>query len=660
VAYLHPVRLTFAGQFQADVSTVNNDVRHFDDTAFAPSWQELQTNENLNGWWNPTGSGAFRLVGCTVTAATDGTPSGSDNDRVIRAVVTGAGDRSAGKLVDIDPQWQLASTPWGLAVRLLRTDGRELLRGEYRPHAFRDLWFSRLSTQGGDAAASSTFQSVLEDVVFNEEAISDSPALRALQEVTADDRLSIRLTTFGYDGDAASPTFTIGTLVGTIGPYLLGEPESYIRGRRFAPASGFSSYGAATTYFSGLVQETGHEATLLLDLSNALTISDRLGTALSIGQLHVGVLRDEGITENTPVGPEEFMSLAEITYAAPRWLQATGGVIAVPLDADQGQAVASHPLALVNQQPYNPGGSGQVGSLGVVAIRETAGGLFVGAEPGVLRLDPSSDPADGPARATVTLTATRYGAPLDEVSVEVRQLGCIPAQGAGTVPGAPDVSGIAVPDIGVPVNAFSVEPADVPITGGTGMFEVRAVDPGNPRGYLDGQLYLVGYRLPGQPNASRHPFDVVVAHVRDARDPLPEPTWDDVKPILAKYSNLYPIMSQGFIDLCDEEAVKGNRDLLLLAFNAEETDPNHMPVTRDLSEAKRLTVIRWLTSLPTAQAGTNKPLRSRMAAGAVRPSTPLPRPDAAPAPSAVGDLPFDSKERFAKGFLDPPSTRADA
>ena len=42
-------------------------------------------------------------------------------------------------------------------------------------------------------------------------------------------------------------------MIGTIGPYLDGEPESYVLGRRFAPASGFSSYGAAITYFSGLV-----------------------------------------------------------------------------------------------------------------------------------------------------------------------------------------------------------------------------------------------------------------------------------------------------------------------------------------------------------------------------------------------------------------------
>ena len=67
MSYLSQLRLVFHGRFQADVSTVNNDVRHYDNRAFVDAYQQPQTAEALNGWWNPEGSGAFRLSDCTVT-----------------------------------------------------------------------------------------------------------------------------------------------------------------------------------------------------------------------------------------------------------------------------------------------------------------------------------------------------------------------------------------------------------------------------------------------------------------------------------------------------------------------------------------------------------------------------------------------------------------
>jgi hypothetical protein len=43
MSYLSNTRLIFTGRFQADVSTVNNDVRHFDDASFDKVFQEFQT-----------------------------------------------------------------------------------------------------------------------------------------------------------------------------------------------------------------------------------------------------------------------------------------------------------------------------------------------------------------------------------------------------------------------------------------------------------------------------------------------------------------------------------------------------------------------------------------------------------------------------------------
>lgn len=41
MSYLNFPRLTFSGQFQADVSTVNNDTRHFDNDTFNSDFQKF-------------------------------------------------------------------------------------------------------------------------------------------------------------------------------------------------------------------------------------------------------------------------------------------------------------------------------------------------------------------------------------------------------------------------------------------------------------------------------------------------------------------------------------------------------------------------------------------------------------------------------------------
>lgn len=56
MSYLQFPRLAFAGSFQADVSTVNNDPRHYDIDNFEPAFQDFQTKQSYNGWWHPTGT----------------------------------------------------------------------------------------------------------------------------------------------------------------------------------------------------------------------------------------------------------------------------------------------------------------------------------------------------------------------------------------------------------------------------------------------------------------------------------------------------------------------------------------------------------------------------------------------------------------------------
>ena len=63
IGYLDSPRLHFRGWFQADVSTINNDVRMFQNASFVPEYQQL----NQNGSWNPEGTAIFRILDCAVT-----------------------------------------------------------------------------------------------------------------------------------------------------------------------------------------------------------------------------------------------------------------------------------------------------------------------------------------------------------------------------------------------------------------------------------------------------------------------------------------------------------------------------------------------------------------------------------------------------------------
>ncbi len=70
MSYLQTPRLTFAGQFQADPSTVNNDPDHYNNATFKKNYQDYGL-VNINGWRNPEGIGSWRFVGTRINRVTD-------------------------------------------------------------------------------------------------------------------------------------------------------------------------------------------------------------------------------------------------------------------------------------------------------------------------------------------------------------------------------------------------------------------------------------------------------------------------------------------------------------------------------------------------------------------------------------------------------------
>ena len=581
MSYLHPVRLVFYGKFQADVSTVNNDVRHFDNSGFQESYQDFQNNNtgSLNGWFNPTGSGAFRLLDCTVRAAyyLDGSSALSpEADLIVGKAIAGAPDQVSGKIVDLDPQWQLASQLWGLQVRVVDADGLAIIGGKFEPNPFRDLLFSRVAGSGGDRAASAYFQSVLDDVSWSD-AARGSRFVGELRQVATTGRLSVRLMTYGYLDDVDQPGFTIGKVSGVIGPYLDDEPHSYVLGRRFAPATGAASWNGVN-FCTGSFFATDR---LFVDLGNALPLKPDK-TLLDIGTLIIGALLNPNAQEGSPVSAASFLSFGEVPYRDANWLETTGGVVSLGLNQTQAATQTNPPpapLALVSRA------SG--GDAAVIAIRESPNGLFVGVEPFALRIDAGES-------ATVFFRASAFGVPIPFGQVQLGQVGEMSGLGANG-PLQPEVP---IPVAGIPQGALNFAASAPTNTNGAAVVTITTSNPNNPRGYIDGQLYNIKYNVNGQAASSIAPFEVIAIHLRNAYDVPANPTWKEhIAPIFTQYANLYPIMSQRLVDLKTPASVYEHRKLVRLAFSVDIGDPNYMPVTRDLSKAKQQTILKWLDSL---------------------------------------------------------------
>jgi hypothetical protein len=130
------------------------------------------------------------------------------------------------------------------------------------------------------------YQSVLENVEWCGEI--DSPLLAALKAATQDDMLSIQFNVFGYGRDSTIPRYTMGHLVGTIGPYLHDEPKHFVLGRHMLAYFGANSgdWPAADTNVNSLQARVAADGlSLTADFGNSFPIVDASGAPMNIGQV---------------------------------------------------------------------------------------------------------------------------------------------------------------------------------------------------------------------------------------------------------------------------------------------------------------------------------------------------------------------------------------
>jgi hypothetical protein len=554
-------RIIFTGRFISDVSTINNEPRNFDPATAQPEED-----------WNPRGGATFDFCDCRVTGGLMSAGS-VGADPVLGLALSGASDRPSAKMVDLDPDWQRASEIWGLSVRLIDPETGDLgLEGTFEIAAFRDL-FERQRDLGAPngQSAGGRYVSVLRNVAWGPLA-ARSPLLQQLRAETEDDRLTIILNVFGYYYNDVGRHAT-GALVGWIGPHHKGDAATFIIARRLQPlAREVPNQRPAMLIGAADAAVDAGRGLATVDLGHALLIADPDGKMVDLSKLQpslaemkalaFGVLPDESVASGDRLPPGTATIFGEVDWLRPGWYAETGGVASFKIDAAAAQFAVARPLALLARLAD---GSHRV------LNRETRDGIYVRADNFVHRLDPGD-------AAEVILHARRYGEPAANLVVHFAS-------------------------VGEPAGALTFRATATTDADGVASLRLAATDPGNPRRFIDGQVYAVAYapRLDGEgapdyaATGLNPMLDVIVAHIRTGIAVPDRPEWHrDVEPIMAQYAKLYPIMSRHLFDFGDYDAVVQHRQKLLFAFQRSIEDPNYMPVTRDLSRNKRAMIIKWL------------------------------------------------------------------
>jgi hypothetical protein len=583
MSYLNPNRVHFSGLFRADVSTVNNDDRHFDSATFTPNDQHYGDGSN-NGWWQPSGTGAWRLCGCAITAAAwDGKfATTSAADPVIGLPLKNSSDRVDAKIVDLDPDQQMVSMIFGLEVRIADpVSGAVLMTGEFTPAPFMDMWMR--GGGGGDAVASVFYHSTLVGVVWGD--LSKSPALQALQSATSQGQLSMRFMLDRYGMGGARRGY--GRIVGTIGPALAGEPVHFVAGRHLASVGQSPPLGNITC----CLDPTGTQ--ILADFGNALP-NDANGNVPDLGDIHLVAVKNVAAIENgaPDLAAADVVDLGSLVgYTADGYYLRTAGIQAFPpnasLTAAQAQAQQTLPLAAV--QADGAGGWN-------VWAAEAPDGIFARADMFVCRINP------GDRGHVIPINVTQFGGPLAGQTVAAT---ISSAQIGGHLPVATPATALNL--------AFS---GPTGVDGWTNL-TITGTDPGRPRGFLDGQVYEIDLSVAGAANAGTA-FNswLFISVLLFSETAVPDTvTWNgDVLPILQQYANLYPRPHGSVVDydaeypgeanpmpplhpvvsLTDKKWVGSFAPRILTALDLPIEHPNHMPVTRDLSAGRRGILKKWM------------------------------------------------------------------
>ncbi|GAA4442108.1 hypothetical protein GCM10023091_28330 [Ravibacter arvi] len=585
MSYLHAPRLIFTGDFLSDVSTVNNDTAHYNNATFKPNFQAPGKGAT-NGWWNPEGGAVFDFQNCSVRQIflPDGsTHSNPAFDPILGLAVCGAEGRPTGKMVDLDPDAQMVSALWCVQLRICDANGNLLLKGDIATTCFRDIQFRQLD--GGKSNGQplgATWTSVMTNVVWGDLA-GQSNFLQVLRTTTRQNMLSVNLNPFGYYYAHNDGRFSLGRIIGSIGPYFEGEPTTFAAGRRLYGISYTPSIQSTYFNISNFLVETDAKR-VSVDFGASFPVTNSMGT-INLNQplrLAVSKIPQTGVagpaTPTTYIAPGDFIDIGELPYqSGPDWLNQTGGIVSFDQLPDNTlNTLLDHQLILITPS------AGKPGQYAIIA-RESIDGLFVRADNFVQRLDYGQV-------AEIDFYAFQWGKPLQNRPISITLDQPTPDTPLGPPPNGNPIS--EVYGNNYPSEGLTFQSTIVTDSRGRARMQLTGNAIHSPRVYIDGQIYSLTYQL----NAVDGAFGAenLQVHLRDYFEEIKHPAWGDIADIMIQYSNLYPIMSKYVVNLADPADLIRKKNILIFAFSQDIQNTMHMPVTRDLSETKRRTILNWL------------------------------------------------------------------
>lgn len=494
--------------------------------------------------WNPNGQHNFSLNNCAVTNIV---MDGVVNPRLKGTVSTAQN----GVLVDLDTEQQGVSQIIGM--KLTVTVGGGSVTGTFVPVNFFDMFVringkSSQAALSGDGRFSAAYQSVLTHLQWNE---GKSPFLIALKAASPA-MLSIRMNVDGYHDGTTGDPFTIGRVAGTIGPQSANEPTSFTNARYLRPTA---SQGAPPSQFGSFnfaqAKSDPARGTLTVDLGNAVPTTWKTGpfpAAVRFPKpgLQVATLTPQGAVDKI-IGT---FDASQSAYQANAFVQ----------ELTVSEPVGANAIGIVSPEQG-----------GLVVMAENPTGAFINADQYVFRMNPGDS-------AAVTLWANTFEVPAAGITAMLYP------SNSGLQP----VPGIAV---GTPPGVLSYPVSITTGSDGRATFTIKAGNPDNPRGPIDGQLYGVGWTWANDVNPDPNAF--VSVHVFDSV-PIPDKPswWQDVYPILNQYSYLYPAM-QAILAINDYDTVVQNVTVIIQRLTLPEDNPGYMPITRELSADKLAILLKW-------------------------------------------------------------------
>ena len=628
-SYLGYPRINFAGHFRADTDTRNNIRCNYR--------TDHDVSEDTNADWGFNGTNEFQFFENIVTSVSYLDGSESTDDTVIGKHIVGNLQRPFSKLTDMDTDAQDRSTIYGMKFGITwdTSSPAENMRffGDWTPSVIaQDMW-PRVKCYSEDNHGNELYQdsfpfgasgtTVIDNVDWSAD-LGDSTVLQQLKtasEETADGKLSVRVALFFYTRNLPSyvaKNATLGYVIGSIGVPSTTDTLNVGGQRVMIPTGntpigmtfeeGDLCYNQDITLYQPWMSKTPFEIDsttnkINVDLSNALP-TNFYNSLRDIGNLQLGIIFEENNNCVQLIGDEY------IPYLTENWLEEDSGIYTIDVTGSEVEELVNSKLVIV--QVVTSGGSSSIcGATTFSGASTDTHSVEILLEESPFFIRPS-DYYVGRLSAgeslTKTLYVTYFGQPYNGASVGValKNNDVIPSDGIVTdgprkVPNSDGYVSFTFTNQGnIPY------PREYP-------FVPCEDDPDNYALPIEGQVYYFQYAIcsisGGACGTYYSSYAIAILGFSNVAYTEPYNWVDHVKPILAQYAQVVPIMSK-ILDMGSYADVTKphNKELMILSLGLDIEDPGHMPTTRDLSPTKRDMILSWLSEdVPRYDAEGNTP-----------------------------------------------------